>query len=101
MQTQSVFSMSFVLCVWFLKKSELWLFFLLKFLSKFIGMYRMDTVSSLILLASEMLKTPRTKFEAHLLKKLPFSTIKCLGQHAFGECQRTTENLSKYTAVRK
>ena len=36
----------------------------------------MDTVLSLILLVSEMLKIPRTKVEAHLLKKLAFINAK-------------------------
>ena len=35
-------------------------------------MYRMDTVLSLILLVFEMLKIPKTKVEAHFLKKLDF-----------------------------
>ena len=60
-------------------------------------MYRMDTVLSLILLVSEMLKIPRTKVEAHFLKKLAFVTNRCLAPDAFGKCARTTENLSKYT----
>ena len=64
-------------------------------------MYRMDTVLSLILLVSEMLKIPRAKVEAHFLKKLSFRTNKCLAQNAFGKCPRTTENLSKYTALRE
>ena len=62
-------------------------------------MYRMDTVLSLILLAFEMLKIPKTKVEAHFLKKLDFVTNKCLALDAFGKCPRTTENLSKYTAL--
>ena len=64
-------------------------------------MYRMDTVLSLILLVSEMLKYPKTKADAHFLKKLAFVTSKCLAQDAFGKCPRTTENLSKYTAERE
>ena len=63
-------------------------------------MYRMDTVLSLILLVSEMLKSPRTKVQAHFLKKIAFITKKCLAQDIFRTCPRTTENLSKYTAVR-
>ena len=53
----SAFNMSLVLCVWYLRKTELWLqlFFLLNFLSKFIDTYRVDTVLPLILLFSEML----------------------------------------------
>ena len=62
-------------------------------------MYRMDTVLSLILLVFEMLKIPKTKVEAHFLKKLDFVTNKCLALDAFGKCPRTTENLSKYTAL--
>ena len=73
-------------------------FFLLNFLSKFIDMYRMDTVLSLILLVFEMLEISKTKVEAHFLKKLDFVTNKCLAQDAFRKCPRTTENLSKYTA---
>ena len=41
-------------------------------------MYRMDTVLSLILLFFEMLNIPRSKVEAHFLKKLVFVTNKCL-----------------------
>ena len=62
-------------------------------------MYRMDTVLPLILLVFEMLKIPKTKVEAHFLKKLDFVTNKCLALDAFGKCPRTTENLSKYTAL--
>ena len=53
-------------------------------------MKRMDTVLSLILLVSEMLKIPRAKVEAHFLKKLAFVTNKCFAQDAFGKCPRTT-----------
>ena len=56
---------------------------------------------SLILLNSEMLKIPRAKVEAHSLKKLAFVVNKCLAQDAFGKYPRTTEKLSKYTAVRE
>ena len=91
--------MFFVLCVWSLGKSELWLFFLLDFLSKFVDIYHNDVVLSLILLVSEMLKIPKTNVEAHFLKKLDFIANKCLAQDAFGKCPRTTENLSKYTAL--
>ena len=61
----------------------------------------MDTVLSLTLLVSAMLKIPRAKVGAYFLKKLAFVTNKCLAQDAFGKCPRTTENLSKYTAIRK
>ena len=65
-------------------------------------MYFMDAVLFLILLVSEILKIPRTKVEAHFLKKLAFVTNKCLAQDVFGECPRsTTENLSKHTTVRE
>ena len=64
-------------------------------------MYHMDTVLSLILLVSEMLKIQRAKVEAHFFKKLAFVTNKFLAQDVFGKCTRTTENLSKYTAVRE
>ena len=47
-------------------------------------MFCMDTVLGLILLVFEMLKIPKTKVEA---------------QDVFGKCPRTTENLSKYTAL--
>ena len=57
-----------------------------------------DTVLYLVLLVSEM---PRAEVEAHFLKKLAFPNNKCLAQDAFGECARTTENLSKYTAARE
>ena len=52
----------------------------------------MDAVLFLILLVSEILKIPRTKVEAHFLKKLAFVTNKCLAQDVFGECPRPTEN---------
>ena len=52
-------------------------------------MHRMDTVLSLILLISEILKIPRAKVEAHFLQKLAFVTNKCLAQDAFGKCPRT------------
>ena len=52
----------------------------------------MDTVLSLILLVSEILKILRAKDEAHFLKKTAFVTNKCLAQDAFGKCPRTTEN---------
>ena len=64
-------------------------------------MHCMDTVLSLMLLISEMLKILRAKFEAHFLKKLAFVTYKSLPQDVLGQCTSTTENLSKYTAVRK
>ena len=73
-------------------------FFSLKFSVK-IYMYRMNTVLSLILLVFEMLKVPKTKAEAHFLKKLDFVTSKCLALDAFGKCPRITENLSKITAL--
>ena len=41
-------------------------------------MYRMDTVLSLILIVSKMLKVPRANVEAHFLKKLAFVANKCL-----------------------
>ena len=54
---------------------------LLDFLSKFIDMYRMDTVISLILLlVSEMLKIPWAIVEVHFFKKLAFPTNKFLAQ---------------------
>ena len=64
-------------------------------------MYHIGTVLSSILLVSEMLKILRAKVKAHLLKKLTFVTNKCLAQDALGKCPRTTENLSKYKAVRE
>ena len=54
------------------KKKWTMTLFLLNFLSKYLDMYRMDTVLSLILLVSEMLKTSRSKVEAHFIKKLSF-----------------------------
>ena len=50
------------------KKKWIMTYFLLNFLPKFIYMYRMDSVRSLIQLVSEMLKIPRDKVEAHFLK---------------------------------
>ena len=64
-------------------------------------MYRMDTVLSLMLLVSEMLKILRAKVEAHFLNKFALVANKCLAQGPFGKCPRTIENLSKYTAVRE
>ena len=61
------------------------------------NMYRMDTVLSFILLVSEIRKIQRAKVEVHFLKKLAFVTNKCLAQDGFS----TTENLSKYKAVRE
>ena len=86
--------MFLVLCVLVPKKNKLWLFSV-----KFIDMHPMYTVLSLILLVFEMLKIPKTKVEAHFLKKLDFVTNKCLAQDALRKCQRTTENFSKYTAL--
>ena len=62
-------------------------------------MYRMDAVLSFILLVFQMLKLPKTKVEAHFLKKLDFVTNKYLAQDAFRKCPRATGNLSKYTAL--
>ena len=76
-------------------------FFLLNFLSKFICIYRVDNVLSLLLLVSELLKIPRDKVEAHFFKKIAFVTNKCLAQDAFGKCTRTREILSKHAAVRE
>ena len=64
-------------------------------------MYRLHTVLSFILLISEVLKIPRAKVAAYFLKKLAFVTRKCLVQGVFGECPRTIESISKYTALRK
>ena len=61
----------------------------------------MDTVLSLILLVSEKLKTPKVKVEVHYLRKLAFAANKCLTQNIFGKYPRPTEDLSKYTTVRK
>ena len=59
----------------------------------------MDTVLSMILLVSDMLKVPRAKLEANFLKKLTYVTKNYLAHDAFGKCPRTTGNLSKYTVV--
>ena len=59
----------------------------------------MDTVLSMILLVSDMLKVPRAKLEANFLKKLTYVTNNYLAHDAFGKCPRTTGNLSKYTVV--
>ena len=56
-------------------------------------MYRMDTVFSLILLVSEMLK--KCQVEGHFLKKVVFVTNKCVAQDGSGKYSRKTENLSK------
>ena len=50
---------------------------------------------------TKSLKNPRTKVEDPFLKKLAFVTNKYLAQEALGKCPRTTDNLSKYTAVRQ
>ena len=60
----------------------------------------MDTVLSLILLLSEMLKIPKTKVEAHFLKKLDFVTNKCLIQDDFRKFkgqQKTFQNTQHYS----
>ena len=64
-------------------------------------MYGMDTLSSLILLVFEILKIPRAKVEAHFLKKPASGTNKCLAEDFFRKCSRSTENVSKHTAVRE
>ena len=83
----------------FPKKKWVLTFFLLNFLSKFIDNYRIDTVLSL--LVSEILKIPRDKVEAYFLKKLAYVTKKCFAQDAIRKSTRTTEYLSKYTALRE
>ena len=40
------------------------------------------------------------KIEAHFLKKFALVTDKCLEKDVFRKRPRTTENFSKYTAVR-
>ena len=82
-----------------LQKKWIMAFFLLNLLSKFIDIYHMDTALTLILLVSEILKTPKTKVEAHFLKKLDFVINICLAQDVFVICPMTTENHSKYTAL--
>ena len=57
-------------------------------------MYCIDTVLSLILLVSEMLKIPKAKVAAHFLKKLDFVTNK-------NSKQTTTLQLSQYSYVHK
>ena len=59
----------------------------------------MDIGLPLILLVSELLKILRAKVEAHFLKKLAFAANKYLAQYSSGKCSRTTDNLSKYTAM--
>ena len=56
-------------------------------------MYRIDTVLSLILLVSEMLKILSTKVKVYFFKKPDFEIKKCLVQDAFRKCPRTAENL--------
>ena len=68
---------------------------------KYVDMYRMDTVLFLILLLSEILEIQRTKVEVYFLREFAFVTNKYLAQDAFAKCPRTTENLSKYTALRE
>ena len=46
-----------------------------------------------------MLEIPKSKVEAHFLKKLDSVTNKCLALDPFRKCPRTTENLSKDTAL--
>ena len=63
-------------------------------------MYHMNTVLSLILLVFDIPKIPKTKIEAHFLKKLDFVTNKCLALDAFEKCPRTTEtfqNTQRYS----
>ena len=71
-------------------------FFSVKFSVK---IYRCILCGCHVALVSEMLKMSRVTVEAHFFKKLYFVSNKCLAQDAFGECPRTIENLSKYTAV--
>ena len=62
-------------------------------------MYRIDTVLSLILLISEMLKIPRAKVEVHFLKKLAFLTNKISHKMPSGNVQRqqkTFHNTEQY-----
>ena len=58
-------------------------FFSVKFLSKFMYIYHMDIVLSLILIVSQMLKLPRAKVEVHFLNKFVFVINKCLAQDPF------------------
>ena len=61
----------------------------------------MDATLPLILLDPEMLKISRAEAEAYFVKKLIFVTDKCLAQHAFGKCPRTTEKLLKCASIRE
>ena len=61
-------------------------------------MYRMDILLSLILVVSEMLKIPRSKGEAHFLKRLAFVTNKYLAQDTVETFPRTTETLKNSSA---
>ena len=58
-------------------------------------MYRTDTMKSLNLLVSEMLKIPRVNVEAPLLKNLAFLINKCLAQNVQGQ-QKTFQNKQWY-----
>ena len=46
-----------------------------------------------------MLIIPWAKVKARFFKNVAFVIKKCLAQDVFGECPRTTENLSKYIAL--
>ena len=98
-QTWKAFNMFLVPCVRSIRRK--WIVTFLSFPSKCIDMHRIDTMLSLILLVSEMLKIPRVKVDVHFLKKLAFVTNKCLAHNAFRKFPMATENLSKYIAVRE
>ena len=58
-------------------------------------MGRMDTVLSLILLVSEMLKYPWAKVEAHFLMKLAFVNNKCLFTRCLRKMSKDNRKLFK------
>ena len=62
--------MFLMLYVYSLRKVNYNFFFLLNFLSKFIDVYLIDTVLSLIMLVSQMLKIQRDNVEEISLKTL-------------------------------
>ena len=85
--------MILVLCVWSLRKSELWFFSVKCSVKIYINLlFGYDVV--LILLVSEMLKIPKAKAGAHFLKKLDFVTNN-------NNIQTTALQLSQYSYVHK
>ena len=59
----------------------------------------MDTVLSLILLVSEMLKYPWAKVEAHFLMKLAFVNNKCLFTRCLRKMSKDNRKLFKIHSI--